>query len=152
MCLKTKHPRHTGKEKVITAHCTRFPMMLKHTRWSEHGRRGITLCTVAVHKRITDCAKKFWDLSMWCNFRVNYFPQGCSKSCRPRPQCLSNAITPISTAWMTVRLMQASATQVPWHFQQLPTIAKIFLQLSLSRANKHWETKMCTFLALICQN
>lgn len=146
MCLKTKHPRHKGKEKVITAHRTRSPTTPKHTGWSEHGRRGITLCTVAVHKRITDHAERFRDdLSMWCNFRVNYFPQGRSKSYKPSPQCLSNAITPISTAWMTVHLMRARATQVPWHFQQFPTITKIFPQLSLSRAHKCWETKRAPF-------
>lgn len=112
VCLKTKHPRHTGKEKVIN--CTRSPTTPKHTRWSEHGRRGITLCTVAVHKRITDRAERFRDdLSMWCNFRANYFPQGLSQSCKSRPQCLSNAITPISAASITVHLMQASETQVP---------------------------------------
>lgn len=114
VCLKTKHPRHTGKEKVITAHRTRSPTTPKHTGWSEHGRRGITLCTVAVHKRITDHAERFRDdLSMWCNFRANYFPQGLSQSCKSRPQCLSNAITPISAASITVHLMQASETQVP---------------------------------------
>lgn len=79
-CLKTEHPKHTAEEKAITVHSVQAffssPMTLKRTRSTERGRRGISFCTVAVHKRITDRAERFTHHpSMWCYFRRNYLPQ-----------------------------------------------------------------------------